>query len=281
MKPVVHHLRVFGCVAHTHILEVKRKKLDDKSIGVSEESKAYRMYDSVGKRIVVSWNWGRDAEAVKLDVSKWNEDEEVNEEDQGIEEEESSKDNSGSDSSSSEPIDEEVREVRRTRRAPPYLRDYVSGEGLSEEELHNMAMFAADLTNFEEACREAKWRATMGQEIQSIEKNDTWELCDLPDGAKTIGVEWIFKTKLNENGDIDNCKARLVAKEYAQEYGVDYTKVFAPVARWDTIRMVLALAAQKGWKVYQLDVKSAFLHGELEGGKKGILIHRRECEFWG
>jgi len=75
--------------------------------------------------------------------------------------------------------------------------------------------------------------------------------------------KWIYKTKLNENGEIDKYKARLVAKGYAQQYGVDYTEVFAQVARLDTIRLILALAAQHSWDVFQLDVKSAFLHGEL------------------
>ena len=77
-------------------------------------------------------------------------------------------------------------------------------------------------------------------------------------------MKWLYKTKLNEKGEIDKHKARLVALGYAQKHKIDYTEVFAPVARWDTIRMVLALAANKGWYVYQLDVKSAFLHGELE-----------------
>ena len=75
--------------------------------------------------------------------------------------------------------------------------------------------------------------------------------------------KWIYKTKLNENGEIDKYKARLVAKGYAQQYGVDYTEVFAQVARLDTIRLILALTAQHSWDVFQLDVKSAFLHGEL------------------
>ncbi|PNX60516.1 copia-type polyprotein, partial [Trifolium pratense] len=103
----------------------------------------------------------------------------------------------------------------------------------------------------------------MNQEMQSIEKNQTWELTSLPDGANVIGVKWIFKTKHNEKGEIDKHKARLVAKGYNQKHGIDYDEVFAPVARWDTIRSILAIATRESWKVFQLDVKSAFLHGEL------------------
>lgn len=153
---------------------------------------------------------------------------------------------------------------RRIRRAPNYLQDYESGEGLSEDE-DNFAMFTShdDPSSFEEAERDEKWRKAMDLEIEAIKKNETWQLTTLPKGAKKIGVKWVFKTKLNENGEVDKFKARLVAKGYAQQQGIDYHEVFVPVARWDTIRMVLALAAQKGWCVYQLDVKSAFLHGEL------------------
>jgi len=104
----------------------------------------------------------------------------------------------------------------------------------------------------------------MKSEIQSIERNNTWELTELSIGAKTISVKWIYKTKLNEKGNVEKCKARLVAKGYSQTAGVDYTKVFAPVARWDTIRSILAIVTQRGWCVYQLDDKSAFLYGELK-----------------
>ncbi|KAL0363825.1 UNVERIFIED_CONTAM: Retrovirus-related Pol polyprotein from transposon TNT 1-94 [Sesamum angustifolium] len=99
--------------------------------------------------------------------------------------------------------------------------------------------------------------------LRQLKKNGTWELIDRPKGAKIVGVKWIYKTKFNEKGEVDKFKARLVVKGYAQKYGIDYTEVFAPVARMETVRLVIALATQKGWAVYQLDVKSAFLHGEL------------------
>lgn len=103
----------------------------------------------------------------------------------------------------------------------------------------------------------------MGLEIDAIEKNNTQELTTLPPDAKKIGVKWIYKTKLNEKGQIEKYKARLVAKGYSQQYGINYNEVFAPVARWDTIRTILSLAACNNWSGYQLDVKTAFLHGEL------------------
>ena len=152
----------------------------------------------------------------------------------------------------------------RHRRRPGWMDDYESGEGLSQEDEANMVLFATvDPVHFEEAVKSQKWKVAMDDEIKAIEKNETWVLTDLPAHSKKIGVKWVYKTKLNENGELDMYKARLVAKCYAQQYGVDYTKVFAPVARMDTVRMIVALAAQRGWVVYQLDVKSVFLHCEL------------------
>jgi hypothetical protein len=118
--------------------------------------------------------------------------------------------------------------------------------------------------NFEEAFKEDAWRKAMQEEIDSIEKNKTWELVEKPNNKEAIGVKWVYKVKHNPDGSVQKNKARLVAKGYAQQPGIDYEETFSPVARLDTIRALISLAAQKMWKLYQLDVKSAFLNGELK-----------------
>ncbi|CAL9021871.1 unnamed protein product [Prunus brigantina] len=117
---------------------------------------------------------------------------------------------------------------------------------------------------FDEAVKDESWIKAMKDELSMIEKNATWELVDRPTEKPVIGVKWVFKTKLNLDGSVQKNKARLVAKGYSQKPGVDYNETFAPVARLDTIRTLIALAAQKSWQLYQLDVKSAFLNGILE-----------------
>lgn len=301
IKPDVTHFRVFGCIGHVHIPEAKRIKLDDKSckcvfIGSSEESKAYRMYNPISKKIMVSrdvvfeetkqWDWGRnDVEGIKTisEVLMWED-----ERDYVLEEEELEEENAEHNEDAPEP-DEDLPEpeetinsaeqlathgepsTRREKKRPAYLNDYECGVMLEEEAefIRDMMVLQAvtaigDPMSFDEAVAYAHWREAMQAEIESIERNQTWELVHLPEGTNTIGVKWVFKTKYNEHGELDKYKARLVAKGYAQRFGVDYNEVYAPVARWDTIRMIIATAANQNWSIYQLDVKSAFLHGELQ-----------------
>lgn len=117
---------------------------------------------------------------------------------------------------------------------------------------------------FAKASQHDGWLQAMNDEIHSIEKNDTRELTSLPEGKKSIGVKWVFKTKYKPSGEVERLKARLVVKDYKQKPGIDYYEVFAPIARLDTIHMVIALVAQKKWQVHQMDVKFAFLDGFLE-----------------
>lgn len=111
-------------------------------------------------------------------------------------------------------------------------------------------------------CKE--WISACEDEILSITKLECWTLVDLPIGVKPIGLKWVFKLKRNSDGSINKYKARLVAKGYVQQYGVDYEEVFAPVARIETIRLLISLAASHGWEIHHLDVKTAFLHGDLK-----------------
>ncbi|GKV27388.1 hypothetical protein SLEP1_g36561 [Rubroshorea leprosula] len=118
--------------------------------------------------------------------------------------------------------------------------------------------------NFEKATVDKKWKHAMDEEIKAIQKNGTWELVTLLKGQKAIGVKWVYKVKKNAQGKVEKYKARFVAKGYIQEYGIDYDEVFAPVARLETIQLIISLAAQNNWKIYQMDVKFTFLNGYLE-----------------
>ncbi|GJV52810.1 putative ribonuclease H-like domain-containing protein [Tanacetum coccineum] len=101
------------------------------------------------------------------------------------------------------------------------------------------------------------------EELLQFKLQAVWVLCDLPDGKRVIGTKWVFRNKRDERGTIIKNKARLVAQGYRQEEGVDYDEVFAPVARIEAIRLFLAFASFMGFTVYQMDVKSAFLYGNI------------------
>ena len=117
---------------------------------------------------------------------------------------------------------------------------------------------------FEEANKDKNQVNVMNEELDQIEKNNTWELIPRPTGKNVIGTKWIFKNKMNEQGQVIRNKARLVCKGYPQIEGFDYDETFAPIARMEAIRMFLAFACYHDFKVYQMDVNSAFLNGDLE-----------------
>jgi len=104
----------------------------------------------------------------------------------------------------------------------------------------------------------------MNEELEQIEKNNTWELVPRPHSKNIIGTKWIFKSTLNENREVVRNKARLVCKGYAQQEGIYFEETFAPVARIQARRMFLALSSFQKIKVYQMDVKYDFLNGDLE-----------------
>jgi hypothetical protein len=104
----------------------------------------------------------------------------------------------------------------------------------------------------------------MHEELEQFEGNQDWELVDPPSGCKPIGTKWVWNNKEGEKGEVVRNKSRLVAQGFTQKEGIDYEETFAPVVRLEAIRILLAFSVAKGFKLHQMDVKSAFLNGVLE-----------------
>ncbi|GJW78084.1 retrovirus-related pol polyprotein from transposon TNT 1-94 [Tanacetum coccineum] len=115
--------------------------------------------------------------------------------------------------------------------------------------------------NINEALKDESWIVAMQEELNQFVANDVWELVPLPISQSVIGAKWVFRNKLDENGIVSRNKARLVAQGYNQQEGIDYDETYAPVARLESIRILLAIACTNDFKLYQMDVKSAFLNG--------------------
>lgn len=131
----------------------------------------------------------------------------------------------------------------------------------------NVATTASEPTSLEEALQSPdsnKWRLAMDDEIASLTANHTWTLQPVPHGVKPIPVKWVYKEKRDANGSIERHKARLVVKGFHQREGIDYDEVFAPVSKYSTLRTLLAIAAHQDLEIHQLDIKTAFLNGNLD-----------------
>ena len=115
-----------------------------------------------------------------------------------------------------------------------------------------------------EALSHQGWKQAMIDEMVALESNHTWELVPPPPGKPVVGCKWVFNVKVGPDGQVDRLKARLVAKGYTQVYGQDYSDTFSPVAKMTSVRLFIAMAAMKRWPLFQLDIKNAFLHGDLE-----------------
>ncbi|PRQ19007.1 putative RNA-directed DNA polymerase [Rosa chinensis] len=115
----------------------------------------------------------------------------------------------------------------------------------------------------QDALGDPKWRKAMEEEMEALQKNNTWKLVPPPQGKKAVGCRWMFTVKHNADGSVNRYKARLVVKGFTQTYGIDYDETFAHVVKMNTIRVLLSFAASLNWPLRQFDVKNAFLHGEL------------------
>jgi hypothetical protein len=152
------------------------------------------------------------------------------------------------------------------RRSNYPIANYVATQHLSQPiQSFTKTLFSSHIpNNVEEALDDPKWAEAIQEEMEALQKNNTWRLIPLPEGKKTVGCKWVFSIKYKVDGSIDRYKARLVAKGFTQTYGIDYTETFSPVAKLNTVRVLLSLAVNLDWPLLQLDVKNAFLHGDLE-----------------
>jgi len=166
-----------------------------------------------------------------------------------------------------------------------------AGEPLRYRRIDNILSAELHLTHAGEPTTHAKaqgdpaWREAMQLELESVESNWTWELVDPPVGHRPISLKWVFKLKKDEKGAVIKHKAWLVARGFIQQEGIDYDDAFMPVARMESVRVLLALAAQEGWSVHHMDVKSAFLNSDLKEEvyvwqPPGIAIPREEGKVY-
>ncbi|KAK2993389.1 hypothetical protein RJ640_000711 [Escallonia rubra] len=225
----------------------------------NDESKGYRLYISETKELIVfrdvifdetkAWNWNKDKTQVQPIFEEF---EGVRQEGQGLA--------VPLDAGSESPWSDQRFTVSGITNSP--VRKIRPLQDIYESS--NVTFIACEPHNFQDAGKEDVWKKAMDEEMNMIRKNGTWQLVDKPNDKEIIGLKWVYKTKLNEDGSLQKYKVRFVAKGFAQQPKIDFNETFSPVACMETIRTVLALVAQLGLLVFQQDVKSAFLNGELE-----------------
>ena len=300
-------MRVFGCVGYAKVTTPHLRKLDDRSralvhLGTEPGTKAYRLLDPTTRRIVVSrdvvfneeqrWKWIQEQKEVDTSVITFGYPE-TGLCDQAIIKEEETDPELEDEESDHEEEPVVLRRSSRTINKPSYLDDYEllceedeMYETLCELECEHLLMLVNEEPWSYEDAKELKvWRDACEDEIKSIVKNDTWSLVDLPRNCKAIGLKWVFKVKRNSDGSINKYKARLVAKGYIQKHGIDFDEVFAPVARIETVRLIIGVAASHGWELHHLDVKTTFLHGDLKeevyvSQPEGFVIKGKETKVY-
>ncbi|KAL5822188.1 hypothetical protein ACOSQ3_024070 [Xanthoceras sorbifolium] len=262
----ISHLRVFGCISYVHIDSAERSKLDAKSnkcvfVGYGGDEFGYRFWDYENRKIIRS----RD---VIFNENLMYKDRSIAESSSSTTEAETKEfaefeEISGSDVQiSSETVQEELDapELRRSSRVPKPIQRYSPSlhylllTDSGEPECYDEAMQVED---------SVKWESAMRDEMDSLMSNQTWELAELPPGKKALHNKWVFRIKEEHNGN-KRYKARMVVKGFQQKEGIDYNEIFSPVVKLTTIRLVLKIVAAENLHLEQLDVKTAFLHGDLE-----------------
>ncbi|GJR70550.1 retrotransposon protein, putative, ty1-copia subclass [Tanacetum coccineum] len=281
-------LRIFGCVAYPHDKQGKLKPRAVKYVllGYPEGVKGYRLYrlDNESPKIFTSRNVVFNESVMYKDTLKGSGVGDKSVEELPVEVELQRLNNHTPEKDQEDGDDEDAwdQETDQTSDLTDYqlVRDReprTRTKPLRFQDESNMAAYAFAAAEEEDthepltyqeavACEDSsKWKAAMEEEMDSLRKNKTWELVDPPAGQKLVSSKWLYKIKEGIKGvQKPRYKARLVARGFTQRAGIDYNEVFSPVVRHTSIRVILALTACKDYELEQLDVKTAFLHGNLE-----------------
>jgi transposase InsO family protein len=291
------HLRVFGCPAYAHVKDGKLEPRARKCIFLGYEAgvKGYRLWctDPKSPGIMISrdvtfnefasLDKQEEKAIAKIDHGVGNQMELVLDNaptaQPSITEEEQVRDLSHNTEVSEAQEQQQGYSIaagrqRRQSKLPQRYANVVDGNLVGYANLVEFALSVAEIidvdepSSFNEAISGSEadeWIGAMGEEIESLHKNQTWALAPLPKGKKLVGCKWVFKKKEGNPGvEPPRFKARLVAKGFTQREGIDYNEVFSPVVKHSSIRALLALVTLLNYELEQLDVKTAFLHGELE-----------------
>ncbi|KAJ0169236.1 hypothetical protein K1T71_015266 [Dendrolimus kikuchii] len=276
-KPDISHMRVFGSEVMMHIPKEKLRKWDSKSrkmifLGYCENTKGYRLFDPISKFITKS----RDVVFLESSVKK-------NIVPMSLENTENYNNISDEDSDDSsvqtiiEQTETTVSDESEYLPEEPIEHSQISKMSLRPREKvrkHDVNTFLCNSANdyiyntpqtYKEAITSLdsdSWIQSINEELQAHEQNGTWELVEKPSDIKVIGCKWVFKIKEEPSGL--RYKSRLCAKGFAQRNGIDYTETFSPTVRYDSIRILLSVAAQHNFQMMQFDIKTAFLHGDLQ-----------------
>ena len=291
-KPSLRHLHVWGCPAEVRVYNPQEKKLDFRTIsgyfiGYPEKSKGYRFYCPNHSTIIVEFGNARFIEICDISgsdqmhnvsiqevrvqisvpktstivvpelVSQLNKDQEQQINDSTLHNE-----NVNSEPMVVEPQSTILRRSQRERRSfitddyVVYLQESRIDLGIyNDPDSYTQAMQGNDY---------GKWFHAMEEELKSMDQNQVWDLVELPKGCKRVGCKWVFKTKRDSIGNIERYKAGLVAKGFTQKDGIDYKETFSPVSKKDSLRIIMALVTHYDLELHQMDVKTAFLNGNLE-----------------
>ncbi|KAH9779609.1 hypothetical protein KPL71_007757 [Citrus sinensis] len=282
-KPNIGYFKFFGYKCFVLNTKDNLGKFDPKSdvgifLGYSNSSKAYRVYNKrtlvVEESMHVTFDEANPSSTEKVVVDDNAEEEQQeeasndNQEDasHGIQEEHHEETNVEQNEGTSQTLPKEWRYVSS------HPKDVILGDPsrgvTTRSSLRNTCEHAAFISqiepkSFADAENNESWIMAMQEELNQFERNNVWELVPNPEHQSIIGTKWVFRNKMDESGVVVRNKARLVAQGYNQEEGIDFDETFAPVARLESIRMLLAYACHKDFILYQMDVKSAFLNGYI------------------